>query len=87
MVILLAHFKTVCLLNQIFIILLYMSFYKKCTVAFTIPIFGQISEIFMISSGRIVLRMDNICDKNKLLLPTRPNWCVCACVMVYKCEQ
>jgi len=59
---LLAYFNTVCLLNNIFIILLYMS-YIKCTVAFTISFFAQISAKFMISSGRIVLRMSYIVIK------------------------
>ena len=54
---------------------IYMSFYIKCTVAFTISLFAQICAIFMISSGRIVLRRSNICDKIMPLLARRPKWC------------
>jgi len=83
---LLAYFKTVFLLSLIFIILLYVILYKMY-LSVSISFFAQISAMFMISSGRIALRISIICDKITSFIDRRPNSCVCVCVMVQKSKQ
>jgi hypothetical protein len=50
-----ACFKTVCLLNHIFIILLYMSLYLKCTVTslYFVVLLKQTSEVKTMSTAHV----------------------------------